>query len=62
MGGMVIGFGSNGLIGAFNDVPGIVSYTLFFDRSAAPSTNTNLQMAAEEKPDFQLFNVLVSFT
>lgn len=61
IGGLVIGFGSNGLIGAFNNVPGIISYTLFFDRVINPLTNTNLQMQPEEEPVFEEFNVAVSF-
>lgn len=62
IGGLVIGFGSNGLIGAFNNVPGIISYTLFFDRVINPATNSNLQMQPEEEPVFEEFNVAVSFT
>ena len=62
IGGLIVGFGSNGLIGAFNSVPGIISYTLFFGRSANPSTNTNIQLAVEEVPDFQIFNVQVSYS
>lgn len=62
IGSIVIGFGTNGLIGAFNDVPGIVSYTLFFDRSPSPTTNTNVQLQPEEVPNFQSFNVLISYT
>lgn len=61
IGGLIIGFGSEGLIGAFNSVPGIVSYTLFFDRVINPSTNTNVQMQPEEEPVFEAFNVAVSF-
>lgn len=61
IGGLVIGFGSNGLIGAFNNVPGIVQYTLFFDRVVNPTTNNNLQMQPEEEPVFEEFNVAVSY-
>lgn len=61
IGGLIIGFGSNGLIGAFNNVPGIISYTLFFDRVVNPLTNTNLQMQPEEEPVFEEFNVAVSY-
>lgn len=62
IGGLVIGFGSNGLIGAFNNVPGIDSYTLFFDRLPSPSTNSNVQLQPEEVANFQSFNVLISYT
>lgn len=61
IGGLVIGFGTNGLIGAFNGVPGINSYTLFFDRTPNPSINTPLQVLPEEVPDFESFLVAVSY-
>lgn len=62
IGGLIIGFGSNGLIGAFNDIPGIVSYTLFFGLSPSPGSNANIQMQAEQRALFEQFNVVVSFT
>lgn len=62
IGGLVIGFGTKGLIGAFNDVPGIKSYTLFFDRAPNPTTNTNIQMQPQEVPVFETFNIAVSYT
>lgn len=62
IGGLVIGFGSSGLIGAFNGVPGIVSYTISFGIGSNPSTNTNVQMQAEQVPLFESFNVIVSYS
>lgn len=62
VGGLIIGFGSDGLIGAFNDVPGIVSYTLYFGTSPSPGANTNIQMLAEQVPLFEEFNIIVSYT
>lgn len=62
IGGLIIGFGSDGLIGAFNDVPGIISYTLFFGRSPGPGANTNIQLAPEEVGEFETFLVVVSYT
>lgn len=62
IGGLIIGFGTNGLIGAFNSVQGILSYTLDFGRSPNPSTNTNIQLAPEEAPSFQQANIIVSYT
>jgi len=62
IGGLVVGFGSDGLIGAFNNVPGIRSYTLYFDRAPAPSTNTNVQLQAKELALFETFNIIVSYT
>jgi len=61
IGGLIIGFGSNGLIGAFNSVPGIISYTMYFDRVPNPSSNVNVQMQPEESPVFEEFNVAVSY-
>lgn len=62
IGGLIIGFGSNGLIGAFNNVPGILSYTLFFGIAPNPSTNTNIQLTAEELAEFETFNVIVEIS
>lgn len=62
IGGLIIGFGSNGLIGAFNDVPGIVSYTMYFDRVQNPVSNANIQLQPEEVPVFETFNISVSYT
>lgn len=61
IGGLVIGFGSDGLIGAFNDVPGIISYTLFFGESPNPTLNANIQLQSEQAPFFESFNVIVSY-
>jgi hypothetical protein len=62
IGGLVIGFGTNGLIGAFNDVVGIVSYTLFFDTVPSPAVNANIQMQPEQQALFESFNTVVSYT
>jgi uncharacterized phage protein gp47/JayE len=62
IGGLVIGFGTDGLIGAFNSVPGILSYTLYFGTSPAPSSNTNVQLQSEEVAQFETFLVQVSYT
>lgn len=61
IGGTVIGFGSDGLIGAFNDVAGIVSYTLYFGTSANPSSNTNIELQKTQAAQFETFNVIVSY-
>jgi hypothetical protein len=62
IGGLVIGFGTDGLIGAFNSVLGIVSYTMTFGRSPNPTQNINVQMQPEEQPNFESFNIAVSWT
>lgn len=62
IGGLVIGFGTNGLIGAFNSVPGIISYTLFFGTAPSPGANTNIQLQPEQQPVFSVFNTAVTYT
>lgn len=62
IGGLVIGFGTDGLIGAFNDVPGIVSYTLFFGIAPNPASNANIQLQAEQQAVFESFNCVVSYS
>lgn len=62
IGGLIIGLGSNGLVGAFNDVPGIISYTLNFGRSPSPVSNANIQLLPDQLPVFETFNVVVSYT
>lgn len=61
IGGLVVGYGSGGLMGAFNAIPGILSYTLTFARTASPTTSTNVQMASDEVPVFELHDILVSY-
>ncbi len=62
IGGLIVGFGTNGLVGAFNAVPGIVSYTISFGITANPSSNTNVQLQPEQQGLFEQFNVVVSYT
>lgn len=61
IGGRIIGFGSDGLIGAFNNVPGIISYTLYFDEVTNPVQNNFIQLFEEQLAQFETFNVVVSF-
>lgn len=62
IGGLVVGFGTDGLIGAFNSVPGILSYTLYFGTSPAPTSNSNIQLQSEQVAEFETFLVQVSYT
>lgn len=62
VGGQVIGFGTNGLIGAFNTVPGINSYTLTFGTSPNPGGNGTIQLQAEQVAQFEDFNITVSYS
>lgn len=61
IGGLLKGFGSDGIIGAFNSVPGIDFYTLYFGTSPNPSTNTNIQLQPEQVAVAETFNVVVSY-
>jgi hypothetical protein len=61
IGGLVIGFGYNGLIGAFNNIPGIISYSLNFGTSQNPTSNANIQMLPEQVPYFATFNTSVTY-
>lgn len=62
IGGTVIGFGSNGLIGCFNSVEGIISYTLNFGTAPSPSGNANISLLPEQIAIFETFNLAVSYT
>lgn len=62
IGGLVIGYGTGGLIGAFNEVPGIVGYTLNFGPAPNPSGNANVQLLPTQTALFQTFNVAVTYT
>lgn len=62
IGGLIVGFGTDGLVGAFNNVPGIISYTIAFDRIPNPTQNANIQLQAEEVGEFESFNIVVQFT
>jgi hypothetical protein len=62
IGGLIIGMGTDGLIGAFNSVPGIISYQLFFDRVPNPTVHDNIQLLNYEAPVFETFLVAVSYS
>jgi hypothetical protein len=62
IGGTVTGFGTNGLIGCFDAVPGIVNYTMFFGIAPNPTQNINIPLLPEQVAVFETFNVAVSYT
>ncbi len=62
IGGLIVGFGTNGLIGAFNNVPGILGYTLYFGTVPVPTTNTAIQLPPGYQAFFETFYVTVSYT
>lgn len=61
LGGTVIGFGTNGLIGAFNEVPGVLGYQLFFGTNPTPTSNANITMLPIQVATFQKSLVSVSY-
>lgn len=64
IGGVIVGRGTGGLVGGFNNIPGIVSYRIGFDRMPNPSLGmvANIQLQAEEAPELETFNIVVSYT
>lgn len=60
IGGTIIGFGTNGLIGAFNNILGILSYDMQFGLSPSPSTDTNIPLLSKQRALFESFNILVT--
>lgn len=64
VGGTIVGFGTNGLIGAFNGVPGILGYTMYFGPTAngTPTSNANISMLNTQVPQFETYLVQVSYT
>lgn len=62
IGGLIVGFGTDGLIGAFNNIPGIITYDLKFGLLPNPSSNANIQLLPEQRALFESFNIIVSVT
>lgn len=62
LGGLIIGFGSAGIAGSFNTVPGIQSYTFAFGTSPNPTQNVNIQLLSEQVPLGETFNIIVTYT
>lgn len=61
-GGLIIGRGTGGLIGAFNEADGIVDYTLHFGLTPLPSGDSPIQLQPDQAPVFQLGTIAVSFS
>jgi len=62
IGGLIVARGTQGLVGAFNEVPGVVDYTLTFDVVPGSNNATNIRMQAEQVPLFSSFTTVVSYT
>lgn len=61
-GGIIIGKGTQGLVGAFNETPGIIDYTLAFGLSASPTLDDPIQLLPTQAPSFQASNITVSYS
>lgn len=55
-------FGSNGLVGAFNDVPGIKSYTLAADTISSPTNTAPIPMQPYQLAQIETFNIIVTLS
>lgn len=62
IGQTVIVKGTDGLVGAFNDIAGITNYTLLVGTAPSPSLSNNLVMKAEQLPTLETFNVVITVT
>ena len=61
IGQTIIVFGTNGLVGAFNDVPGVVSYTLKVGTSPNPTLSNNIPMGPEEIGGFDTSRIIINY-
>lgn len=62
IGGTIVAQGTQGLVGCFNNVLGIISYTLNFGTAPNPTGSSNLPLQPQQVASVQSFNVSVSFT
>lgn len=62
IGGLVVAQGTNGLVGCFNSVPGIVSYKLTFGTGPNPVNTDNISLQPSQAPTFEAANVAVAYT
>jgi len=60
IGQKVILYGSKGLIGAFNDVPGIVDYELYAGAEPAPASQDNIEIRSQQRAHFSSQNIIVT--
>lgn len=60
IGETVIVRGSDGLVGAFNDIPGITDYVLLVGKTASPSLDDNIPMQPEQRAQILAFNITVT--
>ena len=61
IGGLIVSQGTNGLVGSFNAIPGIVSYQLTFGTQPNPVNTSNISLQAAQAPSFQSENIAVAY-
>lgn len=61
IGGTIVAMGTQGLIGAFNGVPGVSNYSLTFGASSNPTSSSNLQLQPQQVASAQTFNISISY-
>ena len=61
VGGIVVGAGTHGIVGCFNDVPGVIGYTLFFGYTTNPTNTAPVQMLPTQQPLFETNNIVVTY-
>lgn len=55
-------FGTAGLVGGFNDVDGILSYTLAADTVASPTNTSPIQLQPYQLAVLETFNIIITVT
>lgn len=58
----VVLFGTDGIVGAFNGVPGILSYDLFADVVPNPTNQQNIAIGATQLAQIESFNIICTVT
>lgn len=53
---------TGGIVGCFNSVPGIVSYTLAADTVPSPTNTSNIPIGSEQIAQIESFNILCTLT
>jgi hypothetical protein len=61
IGGVITAKGTNGLVGSFNQILGIVDYSLSFDTVPNPTNQDNIALQSEQVAQFEAFNIQVQY-
>jgi hypothetical protein len=61
IGGVITAKGTNGLVGSFNQILGIVDYSLSFDTVPNPTNQDNIALQSEQVAQFEAFNIQVLY-